>query len=58
MSIGSGELIPYFALPAHVAFALPIKQSVSQPTSSPALSLQFPPLSHPGAARSSSTGLS
>jgi len=31
--MGSSELISWFALLACVAFALPIKQSVSQPTS-------------------------
>jgi len=33
--MGNSELIPYFALLAHVAFALPIKLSLSQPTSFP-----------------------
>jgi len=31
--MGSSEFIPYFTLLAHAAFALPIKLSLSQPTS-------------------------
>jgi len=33
MVMGSSELIPSFALLVHMAFALPIKLSLSQPTS-------------------------
>ena len=40
--MGSSELIPYFALPVHAAFTLPIELSLSQPTSSCPFTLLIP----------------
>ena len=41
LPIGSSEWIPYFALHQHTAFTLPIKLSLSQPTSFLTFSLPF-----------------